>query len=102
MAADDLSALRDLRGLLDEKAVGVERFMNAGPEVKLAMQPTGPPSAALPESTVAKISHGIGFRLRLPYRRVVRLDVRLNGEPLAPSAADVMRAGRPMVSRRCR
>ncbi len=89
VAADDLSALRaNLRGLLDEKAVGVERFMNAGPEVKLAMQPTGPPSAASPESTVAKISHGIGFRLRLPYRRVVRLDVRLNGEPLAPSAAD--------------
>ncbi len=60
----------------------IERFRQTGPELKLTMDQTTP----APEG--AKIEHGIGFRLRLPYRSPAKLAVQLNGTPLAQSAKD--------------
>jgi acetyl esterase/lipase len=89
IAVDDLTALRaNLRSLPGMKSAGIEKFIAAGPEIKLAMdQPVPQLLAADPKDDV-KIEHGIGFRLRLPYRNPSHLDVQLNGEPLARSAED--------------
>lgn len=87
LAADDLPALRrQLRDILGERAEGVEPFLAAGPEIKLATELS---KAQLLETPPAgRISHGIGFRLRLPDREPRNLEVRLNGQILARSATD--------------
>lgn len=81
-AAKKAVAADDLRPVLGEKAANIERFRKAGPEIKVAMD------AGAPGTTDAKIERGIGFRLRLPYRAPTKLNVQLNGEPLARSATD--------------
>jgi len=81
-AAKKAVAADDLKAVLGEKATGIERFRKAGPEIKLAMDATAA------TDTDAKIEHGIGFRLRLPYRAPSKLEVQLNGEPLSRSATD--------------
>jgi acetyl esterase/lipase len=84
MAAGDFAKVRAaLPGLIGKDAAEVERFMAAGPEIKLAMDnPPAQPAAAAP------IEHGIGFRLRLSYRAPSKLEVRLNGARLTESATD--------------
>lgn len=62
---------------------GFAEFVKAGPEVKIA---ANPPAAHDPES--APVEHGIGFRLRLPYRDPQNLEVRLNGGLLERSETD--------------
>lgn len=64
----------------------VQAFIKAGPEIKVAMDQTD--EQLLASTADAKITQGIGFRMRLPYRSPARLDVRLNGTPLLQDAAE--------------
>jgi acetyl esterase/lipase len=66
----------------------VQSFINSGPEIKVAMELPNEQLLAADPSRDAKIMHGIGFRMRLPYRQPTKLDVRLNGEVLPRSAVD--------------
>ena len=89
LATDDLASLgKNLRGILGKRAAEVERFIAAGPELKFAMETPSAQLAAAKDSEDAVIGHGIGFRLRLPYRAPTQLEVRLNGELLPASASD--------------
>ncbi|MBI4626390.1 MAG: alpha/beta hydrolase fold domain-containing protein [Verrucomicrobia bacterium] len=89
IATADLPTLnRNLRGFLGAPAANIERFIGAGPEIKLGLET--PPAALLlaKDDAGGLIEHGIGFRLRLPYRHATHLDLQLNGEPLAESATN--------------
>ena len=66
----------------------VQSFIKSGPEIKVAMELPNEQLLAADPSRDAKIMHGIGFRMRLPYRQPTKLDVRLNGEVLPRSAVD--------------
>lgn len=69
----------------EEAARNVQAFVHAGPEIKLAMDA----GVSLPaDPKVTGFDHGIGFRLRLPYRDVRKLDVHLNGRALKPDGRD--------------
>lgn len=89
VAVNDLPALKqNLRRLLGGAAEDIARFLDAGPEIKLAMES---PPQILQEAKVEDdvlIERGIGFRLRLPYANVGDLDVRLNGRALVKDAPD--------------
>lgn len=63
-------------------AEAIKTFVEAGPEIKLAVAP----GAASAER--AALKHGLGLRLRLPYRNPKLLDIRLNGTRLQPSPTD--------------
>ena len=79
-------ANNDFRSVLGDAAAEVERFIKAGPELKVAMeQPSEQLLAAKGDTT---FTHGIGFRLRLPYRAPKQMEVRLNGAVLRADAAD--------------
>lgn len=89
IAVDQMAALTpNLRTLLGERAEGIVRFIQTGPELKLAMDTPNVQLLASKESEDAKLTHGIGFRLRLPYRAATKLDLQLNGVALQPSATD--------------
>lgn len=89
LAVDDQASLpANLRAVLGDKARAIERFLKAGPEIKLAMETPGAQLLAARESDDATIAHGIGFRLRLPYRAPKDVEVQLNGESLKQSASD--------------
>lgn len=64
----------------------VQAFIKSGPEIKVAMDQTD--EQLLASTADAKITQGIGFRMRLPYRSPARLDVRLNGTPLHQDATE--------------
>ena len=74
-----LERIKDLPGV---NAEALETFVQAGPEIKLAVVPGPSKSERVP------LKHGIGLRLRLPYRKPELFDIRLNGHPLEPSATD--------------
>lgn len=61
----------------DVDATAIQKFVRSGPEVLLAVSKARRTVAA-PEP----LEHGIGFRLRLPYRQPEIDSVRLNGTPL--------------------
>ncbi len=63
-------------------AKAIETFIQAGPEIKLAVTLGAAGAERIP------LEHGIGLRLRLPYRDPKLLDVRLNGHRLEPSPSD--------------
>ena len=63
-------------------AEAIEAFVHAGPEVHLAIAP------GATDSELAPPNHGIGFRLRLPYRDPDLLDICLNGYRLQPDPSD--------------
>lgn len=89
VAVDDVSSLcANLHGLLGERTQGIERFIKAGPEIKLAMDTPAPQLLAADAMQDVTLQHGIGFRLRLPYRQTGKLHVELNGEPLKADATD--------------
>ena len=89
LAPADLPSLhRNLRALLGAPAAGIERFMAAGPEIKVAFDTPAAALLAAKDDSDGAIQHGIGFRLRLPYAHARELDLRLNGEPLRESATD--------------
>lgn len=62
-------------------ASAVAKFVAAGPEVRLS----GDVDRTVQASA---IQHGIGFRLRIPYRAPKLLDVSVNGHSLVESATD--------------
>jgi len=64
----------------DVDADGIQRLVRSGPEVLLAIDKAR--STDLPEQP---IGHGIGFRLRLPYRNPTIDAVTLNGRTLKHS-----------------
>ncbi|HRE82133.1 MAG TPA: M14 family zinc carboxypeptidase [Opitutaceae bacterium] len=74
----------NLRRFPSVRADVVEKFIKAGPEIKLAhVAPrVGSSPAMIP------VAHGIGFRLRIAYRNPELLDVRVNGHLLTASAMD--------------
>ena len=89
VAEGDVVTLKhNLRTLLGGSAANIERFIAVGPELKLVMDTPSVQLLASQESDDAKLEHGIGFRLRLPYRAPTKLDVQLNGVALKPSATD--------------
>ena len=79
--AEFVANLRDREGFRTE---AINAFIEAGPEIKLAVEPA---RTALVEAP-GPIENGIGFRLRLPYRNPEILDIRLNGHRLEESAID--------------
>jgi len=85
---DVVTLKQNLRTLLGVSAANIERFIAAGPELKLVMDTPSVQLLASQKSDDAKLEHGIGFRLRLPYRAPTKLDVQLNGVALKPSATD--------------
>ncbi|QDU38323.1 Zinc carboxypeptidase [Maioricimonas rarisocia] len=65
----------------DVDSTAVQKFVRSGPEVLLAVS-----TARHPVTDPEPIEHGIGFRLRLPYRQPTIDSVRLNGHPLPQSS----------------
>lgn len=63
---------------VDADAIG--KWIAAGPEIRLTV--------AQKNATAARVEHGIGFRLRIPYQAPKIIDVSLNGHSLAESAND--------------
>ena len=89
LAVTDLATLgANLRGLFGAHAPAIERFIAAGPEIKLGLDTLNPQVLLAKEGDDAPIEHGVGFRLRLPYRQPTGLAVHLNGEALSRDAAD--------------
>ena len=67
----------------DVNVDGIQKLVRSGPEIMLAVDTTRPG-----EEKVDPIEHGIGFRLRLPYRNPTIDAVKLNGDILRQSATD--------------
>lgn len=89
VAAEDRAALaKNLRKAMGGRAGAIERFLDAGPEIKLAMEQAPAQLLAAAETASGPIVHGLGLRVRLPYRDPRNLVVQLNGETLAESATD--------------
>jgi hypothetical protein len=76
-----LGNLKTMPGL---RADVIEKFVRAGPEVRLGKKAG---DAAVAKANTA-VENGIGFRLRVQYRKPELLDLRVNGALLAESATD--------------
>lgn len=76
--------VENLRSMPGIKADVIEKFIKAGPEIKLAIEAPKNPEAG----NGSTVSNGIGFRLRIPYRNPEFLDIRVNGHILAASETD--------------
>ncbi|MFG0331832.1 MAG: M14 family zinc carboxypeptidase [Maioricimonas sp. JB049] len=61
----------------ENDSAAIQKFVRSGPEVLLAIS-----KARHPVAEPEPIEHGIGFRLRLPYRDPAIESVQLNGRPL--------------------
>lgn len=83
---DDLHA--NLRKHLGEGARSIEKFIDAGPVIKLAMETPNPQLLAAKEADDVTIENGVSFRLRLPYQKPTQLEVHLNGQALGISSKD--------------
>ncbi len=89
VAATDLRELQlNLHDQFGDDAGNITKFIEAGPEIKLAMETPASKLLTAKDSDDVNIDNGISFRLRLPYRKPTQLDVRLNGQALKPSATD--------------
>ncbi len=81
MDADKGKFVAKLRQLPGVNADAIEKYLNKGPEIRLSgdheLEVTGAP-----------LQHGIGFRLRIPYRAPELLDVSVNGHSLGKSETD--------------
>jgi hypothetical protein len=68
----------------DERFHGpaIRAFVEAGPEIKLAMEKGGGRGALRD----GRVEHGLGVRLRLPYRDAEIVDMRVNGHLLQPDS----------------
>ncbi len=67
----------------DVDADVIRAFLDAGPEIKLAIQPPFDRKAAS-----IPIENGIGFHLRIPYRNPKIVDIRVNGHELRKNKLD--------------
>ena len=76
-----ISNIGQLKGM---NADSVAAFVHAGPEIKLYAER----GATATDAKGLPIEHGIGFQLRIPYRKPELLDVRLNGNLLRQSPTD--------------
>ena len=89
VAAESLRELQiNLRDQFGDDVQNISEFIDAGPELKLAMEI---PAARLLEATEAEdvtFENGVSFRLRLPYRKPTQLEVQLNGQVLQGSPTD--------------
>lgn len=74
--------LANLEGCEGFNADAIRAFVEIGPEDKLYVERG--PSATAPKT----VEHGLGMRLRLPYRNPDLVDLRLNGRPLPESPSD--------------
>ena len=72
----------------NDDAQNIRRFIDAGPEFKLAMGTPGSQLSAAIEADDVKIENGISFRLRLQYRKPTHIEVQLNGQVLKRSDTD--------------
>ena len=89
VATDNLRELQlRLHDQFGDDAQNIGRFIETGPELKLAMGTPNSQLLAAKEVDDVKIENGISFRLRLPYRKPAQLVVQLNGQALKPSATD--------------
>jgi len=73
-----VAKLRQLPGM---NADAIERYLSAGPEIRLSGEHEA-------RGSTTRIKNGIGFRLRIPYRAPEMLDVAVNGHSLRESATD--------------
>ncbi|MCB1206468.1 MAG: alpha/beta hydrolase fold domain-containing protein [Verrucomicrobiae bacterium] len=87
-AEDRASLVANLRKALAGNEASVEAFLEAGPEIKLAMEQVPAQLMAAEDSQAEPIKHGFGMRVRLPYRSPRKLSVQLNGVTLAASGSD--------------
>jgi hypothetical protein len=78
---DPVKFIANLRQLPGVNADAIERFVKVGPEYKFTSDPRTVKSGK-------PVQHGIGFRLRVPYRSPELLDVAVNGHSLKESATD--------------
>ncbi len=76
--------IANIGGVQGMQAAAVGSFVNSGPEIKLYAEQSATARAAADPP----IEHGIGLRLRIPYRKPELLDVRLNGRLLRKSPTD--------------
>lgn len=84
VAVDDLPTLvGNLKEAFGASAASIEQFIGEGPEIKLAMEAAKPQLLAATPDTDAEITHGIGFRIRLPGRVSKEIVVHLNGNRLS-------------------
>jgi hypothetical protein len=79
--ADTARLVANLRAIPGVNADAVERYIAAGPEIRLSGDHT-------PRGESPRVQHGIGFRLRIPYRAPELLDVAVNGHSLRMSTTD--------------
>jgi hypothetical protein len=79
--ADPARFVANLRRFSGVDADAVGRYVRAGPEIRLSGGPA-------PWGEAARVQHGAGFRLRIPYRAPELLDVAVNGHSLPESATD--------------
>jgi hypothetical protein len=73
--------LDNLQNLPGFNVAAIRAFFDVGPEDKLYVER----SSSAPGTEARSIEHGLGLRLRLPYRNPEMVDCRLNGQPLAES-----------------
>lgn len=73
--------VENLRTFPGVDATAIGKWLQAGPEISLTLDPGK-------KATAARVQHGIGFRLRIPYQSPELLDVSVNGHPLKESATD--------------
>ncbi len=89
VAAENLRELQiRLHDQFGDDSQNIRQFIEAGPEIKLAMGTPSSQLLAAKKSDDVKIENGISFRLRLPYRKPAQLKVQLNGQTLKPSTTD--------------
>ncbi|QDV26389.1 alpha/beta hydrolase fold domain-containing protein [Aureliella helgolandensis] len=89
VAAADLRELEvNLHEPFAADAHNIRKFLEAGPEIKLALDTPSAQLLAASDSDDVKLENGIGFRLRLPYRAPAEIEVQLNGRSLSPSPTD--------------
>jgi len=82
--SDKKRFLDNIRSLPSFNVDAIRAFFDVGPEDKLYVERNSSASGA----EVQTIQHGLGLRLRLPYRNPEMVDCRLNGQPLAESPTD--------------
>jgi hypothetical protein len=81
MDADRAKFVANLRELPGVQADAVGKFVMMGPEIRLS----GEHDKVV---QTPPIEHGIGFRLRIPYKSPKLLDVAVNGHSLKENPAD--------------
>ncbi len=74
----------NIRSVTGIHAENVKAFLDSGPEIKVYVEHA---SASTPKRNVG-VKHGMGLRLRIPYRNPEFVDLRLNGHLLDESATD--------------